>query len=560
MSYSTQEQTDNFKWLDSSCSTPVDGYLCYYTYQGMCPALWNEGAGDALYTTPFNLLSTMLTHVPLGSMASVPCVSSAQEESVLCMLRKDNSVGWSQEPPLCSALAVVQNWCDHDNGGCEHFCRPSGSHFYCECDDGYQLGEDAQSCELFNVCQGAPCEFECLPLSDSFRCACPDGYMLAPDERGCLDVDECLQSPCEQLCENAVGSFQCQCHKGYYPDDMGGCEDIDECMSEPCEHACENTQGSHVCHCHLGYSLVPEDPSRCQDTDECQIAGTCDQMCVNYEGGFDCYCEEGFELMPDHYSCQKRSEVDHGAAVTPLFPWASHPPGLAWDLFPIDPEIIPLTQEKENGNTDNVLEWATRSQLLQDVFPTLFHPAPFTSSPNSPPTNSFTPPWYEKEEEEEATTPLPLPSTSTVSGGAWNWWVEFSASSGSPSNLPVDPEGSLTEDNMSTKSSKEGNATVPTVPPTTRHTLHDSRGTVVDVLDTAEEDRGQKKSHSWLLVGLLVPICILVVVMVALGAIYCMRCSVQPQDKRATDCYHWMSGAHDPQGAQGPSAGVKAHV
>ncbi|KAG7268967.1 hypothetical protein CRUP_004891 [Coryphaenoides rupestris] len=142
---------------------------------------------------------------------------------------------------------------------------------------------------MFDICQEAMCEFECLPLSDGYRCACPEGYMLAPDEQGCLDVDECLQSPCEQLCVNSLGSFECRCREGYRPADDGGeCNDVDECMNNPCEQACENTPGSHVCHCHMGFSVSPEDPRQCQETDECQIPGTCAQMCVNYVGGFDC--------------------------------------------------------------------------------------------------------------------------------------------------------------------------------------------------------------------------------------------------------------------------------
>uniref|UniRef100_A0A4W6FK97 CD248 molecule, endosialin a n=1 Tax=Lates calcarifer TaxID=8187 RepID=A0A4W6FK97_LATCA len=200
LGYSIQEQSDNLKWLDGSCSVPVDGYLCHYAYKGMCPPLWSEGAGN-----------------------------------------EDGSVGWSRDSPLCSDPPVSHNWV-------------AGSHFYCECAEEYQLGDDGRSCELSDVCQGALCEFECLPLSDGYRCACPEGYMLAPDERGCLDVDECLQSPCEQLCVNAPGTFECRCREGYHPDDTGGCEDLDECINDPCEHACENTPGSHICHCHLGFS------------------------------------------------------------------------------------------------------------------------------------------------------------------------------------------------------------------------------------------------------------------------------------------------------------------
>uniref|UniRef100_A0A3B4ZH17 Endosialin-like n=1 Tax=Stegastes partitus TaxID=144197 RepID=A0A3B4ZH17_9TELE len=302
MGYSTQEQNNNFKWLDGSCSVPVDGYLCHYAYKGMCPSLWSEGGGNALYTTPFNLLSTLLTHVPFGSVATVPCPTGAKEEqSVLCMLREDGSVGWSREPPLCSDPSISHNWCDQDNGGCEHFCRPAGGHFYCECADGYQLGDDGQSCELSDVCQGAPCEFECLPLSDGYRC---------------YPTRESSKFPKEDLGEE---------EKDYV-------------------------------------------------------------------------------------------EITHSRGL---------------------------------------------------VVPTQFIAS------------------------------QPPPSKGEGSG---------------------------------------------------------------DPLDSVQEDRGQKQSSTWLLVGLLVPICIFIVVMVAFGIVYCTRCAVQPRNKNATDCYHWISGAHDKQGAPNPSAGTDINI
>lgn len=627
MGYSIQEQDDNFKWLDGACSVPVDGYLCHYDFKGMCPALWSEGAGNALYTTPFNLVSTLLTHVPFGSVATIPCPEGAQEEqSALCMLREDGSVGWSREPPLCSEPSVSNNWCNQDNGGCEHFCRTAGGHFYCECADGYQLGDDGQSCELFDVCQRALCEFECLPLLDGHRCACPEGYMLAPDERGCVDVDECLQSPCEHLCENAPGTFECRCREGYHPDDDGGCEDIDECINDPCEHACENTPGSHICHCHLGYSLVPEDSSQCQDTDECQVLGTCEQMCVNYEGGFECYCEEGYELMSDHFSCQKSLEGDSQSAVThqprsvwdpmdyewnpeqshtgwpteeeqPL-DWLTDPPRVVnsdviWvtsapqEELPFDSAQDPQTQEAGEDDKDrDAADWLNWGQIpqsdLKDLSTTTYTtPSPTTSS-------STTPDWYEDDgddEEEEDTTAPPSLSTSTVSEGAWNWWAGLVTSSQNPGN----PMDSVTDHNMPTDFSYHNE------PEEERDVLREnspkeefeeqenvdittSQGHIVptqitasqpppsesggsgDILDPVQEDRGQNQGSTWLLVGLLVPICIFIVVMVALGIVYCTRCAVQPRNKNTTDCYHWISGAHDKQGAPNPSAGVKSHV
>lgn len=630
MTYDTKEQTDNFKWLAGSCSVPVDGYLCHYAYVGMCSALRSEGAGNALYTTPFGLLSTLLTQVPFGSVATVPCpVGTDEEQSVLCVQRADGSVGWSREAPLCSEPSFPQHWCNQNNGGCEHFCRAAGGHFFCECAEGYQLEADGQSCELSNVCQGAPCEFECLPLSDSYRCACPDGYMLAPDERGCLDVDECLQSPCEHICENTLGSFRCRCRDGYHPDDEGTCEDVDECMNDPCEHACENTLGSHICHCHLGYSPMPEDQSRCQDTDECQILGTCEQMCLNYEGGFECYCEEGFELMSDHFSCKKREARDAQSAVTPSFQWVTHQPGPEWlpvdydwstgrsqtgwpteeeqsldwltdppgvlssdviwvtrgpqEKLPFDSELdsLPTVTEKVQKDTGGV-DWPEREQRFQPKL------KDFTTTPHlTPPTTiaSTIPDWYE-EEDEETTTGMPSISTSTVSEGAWNWWVEVTPSTQTQGNpaastdhsmsteissfgeddetqhflleTPSFPEEDVSDGVFEEVTHSKASAS-PTEPATSRLAPSEG-GESVDGLDSVLEDKGHEGGTNWLLVGILVPICIVIVVMVVLAIVYCACYAVQPQNKNATDCYHWISGAHEKQVTTDTSAGGKAPV
>jgi CD248 antigen (endosialin) len=49
----------------------------------------------------------------------------------------------------------------------------------------------------------------------------------------------------------------------------------------------------------------------------------------------------------------------------------------------------------------------------------------------------------------------------------------------------------------------------------------------------------RKQDKSWLLVALLVPLCVFIVVMLALGIVYCTSCAVE-QNKRITDCYRWI--------------------
>ncbi|ELV09539.1 Endosialin [Tupaia chinensis] len=54
------EASGEHRWLEGSCTLAVDGYLCQFGFEGACPALPEEAgqAGPAVYTTPFQLVST----------------------------------------------------------------------------------------------------------------------------------------------------------------------------------------------------------------------------------------------------------------------------------------------------------------------------------------------------------------------------------------------------------------------------------------------------------------------------------------------------------------------
>ncbi|XP_061092931.1 CD248 molecule, endosialin a [Conger conger] len=299
-STANHEARDNYKWLDGSCSLPVDGFLCRFVYEkGMCQPIPGEGGpGPVMYNTPFQLLSARLTHIPFGSMATVPCPDGPMgDQSVLCVAKEDGMAGWHQDGPFCTEPSS-KSWCQEDNGGCEHLCVEANDHYYCECPPEFRLAEDRHSCIPLNPCRDAPCEHDCVQLTEGYRCTCRGGFQLAPDGIGCVDEDECLDSPCEQ--------------------------------------ACENRHGSYTCHCHLGFFPLPEDPARCQDVDECQFEESCEQMCVNYIGGFQCHCREGYELQPDYSSCRAVPDTDKSPTAAPSFSWVTDLPENSW--FPQLPE------------------------------------------------------------------------------------------------------------------------------------------------------------------------------------------------------------------------------
>ncbi|KAF6739106.1 Complement component C1q receptor [Oryzias melastigma] len=593
--YGINEHADNFKWMDGSCSVPVDGFLCHYSYRGMCPALRNEGGGNPFYATPFNLMSTLLTHVPFGSVATVPCPPGTREgQPVLCTLREDGRVGWSRGPPFCSDL-LPSSMCEINNGGCEQLCRSVNGHFFCECFQGYELRNDGLTCERVNICDVASCEYECLTLMDNYRCACPEGYMLKRDQHNCEDVNECLQSPCEQLCENTPGSFHCSCHKGFFQHYDGRCQDIDECLDDPCDQVCENTRGSFICHCSLGYENDPDDLTQCQDIDECQSPDACEHMCANSEGSYECYCKEGYELMADQSSCVHRGSGEHQSIVTTPYYWVTHQREPAWDVLNYDRSTDPSHNSWPAEMEKEDLDWLTKptsqygseviyvTRTQRDELDSDFAKNSATHrgevqekgvlSTVQPSTSpSPTSDWYYDNVEEGTTTALPLHSTSTVVGGAANLWPKVSPSTQSPGDSSHQQETGELQAEMSDFPEDESKEQItcvgvarsngPAAPSefTSSPPLLGGDGGSGDSQDSVKEDQDLRQSGTWLLVGLLVPICIFIVVMAALGIVFCTRCTSQPKNKKSSDCYHWISGAHDKQGGADPSAGAKAQV
>ncbi|GCB84072.1 hypothetical protein scyTo_0024624, partial [Scyliorhinus torazame] len=299
----------NYKWLDGSCQLAVDGYLCRFSYRGMCEPIELGARGPVVYDTPFGVTSSRLRHIPFGSVATLPCGGPRGAQSLLCMAREEEErrggggggggggVGWSRDPPYCQE-ARPRSGCAADNGGCGQTCVDEGAYYHCQCDEGYQLDADGRSCSPLDGCAGGPCQFYCLSGPGGFACSCPEGYRLAKDGRSCLDVDECVSAPCGQDCANTLGSYLCRCHEGYQLEE-GECRDVDECVGMPCGQLCANTEGSFQCYCEVGFTLSEEDAATCSDVDECHYQGSCQQMCVNYLGHYECHCEEGYALDPD---------------------------------------------------------------------------------------------------------------------------------------------------------------------------------------------------------------------------------------------------------------------
>ncbi|KAM9333789.1 uncharacterized protein KZ484_018774 [Pholidichthys leucotaenia] len=545
-SESGRESKDNFRWADGSCALPLDGYVCQYNYKGMCPPLEDEGSGPAVYTTPFHLVSTLLTHVPFGSVASLPCPvgspdpDAPAEQTILCLERDDKTIGWSRDTPLCSASVEPQNqdWCSGDHG-CEQYCQNTDTDYYCYCSEGFTIDEDGYSCNpdplsqtdspelpsdsagpteqihMRMVCMDIGCEYDCVETPRGIRCTCPPGYQMGPDGRRCSDVDECQQQPCPQLCVNIPGTFHCTCSQGYQPDDEGECIDIDECLDKgSCDDICENTVGSFKCLCNPGYVLDNE--GKCVDVDECVGASPCQQQCLNFVGGYQCFCDSGYELMSNGLTCQSLPDDEEYSTLTPDSINSAHIPFLdpnhdiPWSTsftpnpnFEVDPDFDTdwlteapqgLPPDMDDGSDNHLNQWDILSPSQYQTVP-------------SPTQRDRTGNEIDKDTEAK-------PGSGKVSGGA----VVFENAS------PVDI-------GMVEETSMDG----------TENTNNSMAGA------TAGK---RKHDKSWLLVALLVPLCVFLVVMLALGIVYCTSCAVD-KSFSFSECYRWILPTPPPDRSDG---------
>lgn len=549
-SESGRESSDNFRWLDGSCALPLDGYVCQYNYKGMCPPLEDEGRGAAVYTTPFHLVSSLITHVPYGSVATVFCpadqpdTDAPAEQTVLCMERDDETVGWSRDTPLCTSgdTSSVKNQdrCSGDHG-CEQYCQNTDTDYYCYCSEGFVISEDGYSCRpdplgqtnapdlpsdsagptdqphMKQVCVDMGCEYDCVETPRAVRCTCPPGYQMGPDGRRCSDVDECRQQPCPQVCVNIPGTFHCTCHPGYQPDDEGECVDIDECLDEgSCQGTCENTVGSFRCVCNPGYELGRG--GECVDVDECVGESPCQQQCLNYMGGYQCYCDNGFDLQSDGLTCQPSFDDGEYSTLTP---------------DPSDSSHIPILDPSHD------IPWSTS----------------YTLDPNFEPETSLGVDLLTESPEQI------LPDITHGSDNSLNQWDAFPPEGHQTVPSPTQKQGSGNE----IVHGEEGKAGSRDINGHRGVELSDHSSTgnrdnshldnTEETIGTAETGAGStdgKKKHdkSWLLVALLVPLCVFLVVMLALGIVYCTSCAVD-KSLSFSECYRWILPTMPPDRREG---------
>ncbi|KAL3321265.1 hypothetical protein Ciccas_000063 [Cichlidogyrus casuarinus] len=160
--------------------------------------------------------------------------------------------------------------CAKNNGGCQHQCVNVVGGFTCECNPGWQLGNDERTCfrvllEITDPCEqnNGGCSHKCIFRDESgVECACNPGFDLQTDGRSCQDRNECESGDARchgqgAKCVNEIGSYRCECQAGFRLNGQNSCIDINECENKngDCEGTCVNTIGSYQCTCPNGRTL-----------------------------------------------------------------------------------------------------------------------------------------------------------------------------------------------------------------------------------------------------------------------------------------------------------------
>ncbi|XP_069862753.1 complement component C1q receptor [Dipodomys merriami] len=384
------------KWSDSPCGTlqnpgiNVEGFVCKFSFKGMCRPLALGGPGQVNYTTPFQATTSFLEAVPFASAASVVCGDETEGKNhyFLCKEKVPNVFSWDSSGPLC----VSPNFgCNFNNGGCQQDCFEGEEGSYlCGCRPGFRLLDDLVSCASRNPCSSNPCtgEATCVPgpQGKNYTCHCPPGYQLDSSQLGCVDVDECQDSPCAQDCVNTPGGFHCECWVGYKPGspEEDTCRDVDECAFDrsPCAQGCINTDGSFHCSCNEGYVLSEEDGTQCKDVDECldPKGNPCDTECFNTPGSFHCGCQQGGELASNGVFCITLS-VSSGSPSTPP-PEEDKGDGQESTVPPSKtPSSTSASEDISKGDPEDI---TTRRLSLSSSVPTTSAPPEMSASSGSP--------------------------------------------------------------------------------------------------------------------------------------------------------------------------------
>ncbi|XP_003909571.1 endosialin [Papio anubis] len=598
------EASGEHRWLEGSCTLAVDGYLCQFGFEGACPALQDEAgqAGPAVYTTPFHLVSTEFEWLPFGSVAAVQC-QAGRGASLLCVKQPEGGVGWSRAGPLClgTGCSPDNGGCEHE------CVEEVDGHVSCRCTEGFRLAADGRSCEdpcaqapCEQQCEpGGPQGYSCH-CRLGFRPA-------EDDPHRCVDTDECqIAGVCQQMCVNYVGGFECYCSEGHELEADGiscspagamgarasqdlGDELLDDGEDEEDEDEAWEAFGG-------GWTEMPGilwmEPTQPPD------------FALAYRPSFPEDREPQIPYpeptwppplsaprVPYHSSVLSVTRPVVVSATRPTLPSAHQPPVIPATHPALSrdhqiPVIAANYPDLPSAYQPGILSVSHPAQppahqppMISTRYPELFpaHQSPMfpdtqvagtqttTHLPAIPPNHAplvTTLGAHQPPQAPDApvlrtqATQLPIiptaqPSLTTSSRSPVSPAHQVSVPAATqPPALPTLLPSQSPTNQTSPISPTHPHSKVPQIPredgpsPKLALWLPSAAPTAAPTaLGEAGLAEHIQRDDRWLLVALLVPTCVFLVVLLALGIVYCTRCGPHAPNKRITDCYRWVTHA-----------------
>lgn len=231
-------------------------------------------------------------------------------------------------------------------------------------------------------------------------------------------------------------------------------------------------------------------------------------------------------------------------------PTPAHQPPVASAKYP---KLFPAHQSPMFPDTQVV---DTQNTTPLPRIPANHTPLVTTSSPPQPPVTRDVPILKAQAGHHPVTSPVqPSRTTAFRSPVPPAHQVPVPAASQAPaSHTPLPPRSSTSQTSLT--SAPHPRSKVPQAPregalgPSLAPWLSSAVPTSAPpALGEASPAGRSRRDERWLLVALLVPTCVFLVVLLALGIVYCTRCGPHAPNKRVTDCYRWVTHA----GSKGPT-------
>ncbi|WAQ98402.1 FBN1-like protein [Mya arenaria] len=214
----------------------------------------------------------------------------------------------------CKAKQLCE---DEDHCPENSTCVIENKNASCVCNKGFQSSSNTNvTCSDIDECLMEPslCSQQCHNVKGSFYCFCDTGYRLQQDARTCTACEEGYygencNTKCQCVSENTDTcdgtTGECRCLQEW---DGDACDmDVNECNTSlnicPLRSQCKNLQGGFLCECDIGFEMTAD--RQCKECDVNYFGKNCASLCGCREDdtqlscdniGGQCLCKPGYGL------------------------------------------------------------------------------------------------------------------------------------------------------------------------------------------------------------------------------------------------------------------------